>query len=57
MISYVFSSTKSEVKKAEEVLPGSRGGLRGSGEKVAQIMYTLVSKWKNDKIKGERRKM
>jgi hypothetical protein len=40
IISYVFSSTKSENKVGKQVLPG-RGG--------AQIMYTHVSKSKNDK--------
>jgi hypothetical protein len=51
IISYVFSSTKSENKRVEQVLPGSRGrGCRRSGE-VAQTMYTHVSKCKNDKIK------
>jgi hypothetical protein len=39
---YFFSSTKSENKSAEQVLPESRGG--------GQIMYTHVSKCKNDKI-------
>jgi hypothetical protein len=34
-----------ENKRAEQVLPRSSGG------KVAQIMYTYVSKCKNDKIK------
>jgi hypothetical protein len=40
------------------ILPGSRGlGWDGGlGVKVAQTMYTHVSKCKNDKIKGERRK-
>jgi hypothetical protein len=33
-------------KRAEQVFPGSRGG-----EEVAQIMYTHVSKCKNNKIK------
>jgi hypothetical protein len=45
-IFYGFSSTKLENKRAEHVLPG--GGCRGE---VAQIMYTYVSKCKNDKIK------
>jgi hypothetical protein len=39
-----FSSTKLENKKAEHVLPGN-------GRGVSQIMYTHVSKCKNDKIK------
>jgi hypothetical protein len=43
IIFYVFSSTKSENKRVEQVQPGRcRGG-------VAQIMYTHVSKCKNDK--------
>jgi hypothetical protein len=40
---YVFSSTKSEKKRAEQVLPGGWG----MGDCV-QIMYTHVSKCKND---------
>jgi hypothetical protein len=43
---YVFSSTKLENKRAEQVLPRSRGG-----EWVAQIIYTHISECKNDKIK------
>jgi hypothetical protein len=43
IISYVFSSTKSENKRAEQVLPGREAG--GS----VQIMYTQVNKCKNDK--------
>jgi hypothetical protein len=38
---YVFSSTKSENKRVEQVLPG--GGGMG-------VRYTHVSKCKNDKI-------
>jgi hypothetical protein len=38
IISYVFSSTKSENKKVEQVLPGS-----GAGERCP-IIYTHVSK-------------
>jgi hypothetical protein len=49
LISDVFSSTKSE-KKAEQVLPGSRGWGAGG----AQTMYTHVSKYKNNKIKGKK---
>jgi hypothetical protein len=50
IISCVFSSTKSENKGAEQVVPrrGSGGG-RVCG--VAQIMCTHVSKCKNDKTK------
>jgi hypothetical protein len=44
---YVFSSTKLENKRAEQVLPGDG---RGRGQ-VAQIMYTRVNKCKNVKIK------
>jgi hypothetical protein len=43
---YVFSSTKSENKRAEQVLPG-----RGGKGEMAQIMYTHVSQCKNYKIK------
>jgi hypothetical protein len=54
IISYVFSSTKSE-KRAEQVLPASRGlGSGRSGGKRAQTMYADVSKCKKDKIKGEK---
>jgi hypothetical protein len=49
---YIFSSTKLENNRAETVLP--RGG-EVSGE-VAQIMYTHVSKCKNDKIKFKKKK-
>jgi hypothetical protein len=44
-LSLVFTSTKLENKKAEQVLPGS-----GGGEKV----YTHVIKCKNDEIKKKR---
>jgi hypothetical protein len=36
----------------EQVFPGTRGG-KG---KVAQTMYTNVSRYKNDKIRGEKKK-
>jgi chloramphenicol O-acetyltransferase len=49
LISYVFSSTKSENKRMELVLP--RSGTRVVGSKMAQTMYTHVSKCKNIKIK------
>jgi hypothetical protein len=39
-----FSSTKSEDKRVEQVLPGGEGSV---GE-VVQVMYTHVSKCKND---------
>jgi hypothetical protein len=42
IISYVFSSTKLENKRAEQALPGS-GGL------MVQTMYTHVSKSNIDK--------
>jgi hypothetical protein len=44
LLSFVFSSTKSENNRVEQV-------LLEVGWRVAQIMYTLVSKCKNDKIK------
>jgi hypothetical protein len=52
VISYVFSSTKSENKMVEQVLPGTWGreGVGGSN------MYTHVSKCKNDKIKNKNKK-
>jgi hypothetical protein len=43
IISYVFSSTKSENKRVEHVLPGS-----GGEGKEAQTMHTHVCKCKND---------
>jgi hypothetical protein len=49
IISYAFSSTKLENKRAEQVLPRSRD--RGGELEAAQTMYTYVSKCKNDKIK------
>jgi hypothetical protein len=48
-----FSSTKLENKRAEQVLPGSGEVWRGE---VAQITYTHIRKWKNDKIKLKKRK-
>jgi hypothetical protein len=42
----MFFLQKWEKKRAEQVLP--RGGSRGT---VLQIMYTHISKCKNDKIK------
>jgi hypothetical protein len=44
----MFSLTKLEKKRAEYVLPGF-WGLRGSG-----LMYTHVSKCKDNKIRGEK---
>jgi hypothetical protein len=38
--------------RAEQVLPGSRGG--GGGVEVAQIMYTHVSKRKNNNNNNKR---
>jgi hypothetical protein len=40
----------------EQVLPGSGAVVGRGGEGVAQIMYTHVSKCKNDKIKGKKTK-
>jgi chloramphenicol O-acetyltransferase len=54
LISYVFSSTKSENKRMELVLP--RSGTRVVGSKMAQTMYTHVSKYKNIKIKNKNNK-
>jgi hypothetical protein len=61
IIFYAFSSTKLENKRAEQVLSGrvgrqerGRGSRRlweGGRGKVAQTMYTHVSKCKNYKIK------
>jgi hypothetical protein len=44
IIFYVFSSTKLENKRVEQVLP--RGMVGGRRRGMAQIMYTHVSKWK-----------
>jgi hypothetical protein len=49
----IFSSTKSENKKEEQVLP--RNEVQGERKEVTQTMYTHVSKCKNDKIKGEKK--
>jgi hypothetical protein len=38
-------------KRVEQVLPGS-----GWWGEVAQTMYTNVSEYKNDKMKGEKKK-
>jgi hypothetical protein len=43
----VFSSAKLGNKRVEQILPGHGG----EGEEVAQVMYTHVSKCKNNKIK------
>jgi hypothetical protein len=43
IIFYVFSSTKSENKRVEQVLPGGGGW--------GQIMFKHVSKCKNNKVK------
>jgi hypothetical protein len=51
-LSYVFSSTKLENKRAEQVLPGR--GFGGRGE-LAQTTYTHVSKCKNDRIKARKK--
>jgi hypothetical protein len=47
---YVFSSTKSENKSEEQVLPGDGGVGSGTGRRVsmAQIMYIHACKCKND---------
>jgi hypothetical protein len=52
IISYILSSTKSENKRVEKVLPGS--GSIGVGR--SGTMYTHVSKCKNDKIKRVEKK-
>jgi hypothetical protein len=46
----MFFFNKKENKRAEQVLPGSRG-FTGCGGKVVQTMYTHVSKCKNYKKK------
>jgi hypothetical protein len=52
LLFYVFFFNKVE----EQVLPGVAGqGVGGRGE-VAQIMYTHISKCKNNKIKSSRGK-
>jgi 5S rRNA maturation endonuclease (ribonuclease M5) len=38
-------------KRADQVLPGSKGWDR-AGRKVAQTIYTHMSKFKNNKIKN-----
>jgi hypothetical protein len=47
IIVYVFSSTKLE-KKAEQVMPGSEGGIgrrwRRQGGEMVQTMYARVNK-------------
>jgi hypothetical protein len=53
IIVYVFSSTKSENKSVEHVLPESSG----VGEKVAQIVYKHVNKCKIDKIEFKNTKL
>jgi hypothetical protein len=52
IITYVFSSTKSENKVAEQVLPASE-----VGREVAQTIYTHVSKCENDKMEKKRKKL
>jgi hypothetical protein len=52
IISCVFSSTKLENKRVEQVLPRI-----GRGVEMAQTMYTHVSKYKNDKIKNKRKRV
>jgi hypothetical protein len=47
LLSHVFSSTKLENKRVEQVLLGSRAGVR----EVVQTMHIHLSKCKNDKIK------
>jgi hypothetical protein len=46
IVSYVFSSTKLENKKAEQVLSGSKRGGRVGGREVIQTMYTHMNKCK-----------
>jgi hypothetical protein len=60
MVSYIFSSTKLENKRAEQDLPRSeevgRGqGVGGQAEEVAQTMYTHKNKLKT--IKKEKKKL
>jgi hypothetical protein len=49
IISYVFSSTKSENKRVEQLMP--RSGV-GPGGAVAQTMYAHVNKCENYKTKS-----
>jgi hypothetical protein len=51
IISYVFSSTKSQKKRAEQVLPGNGGGGKVGGP---NNVYTC-KKCKTDKIKEKKR--
>jgi hypothetical protein len=55
IIAYVFSSKKTENKRAEQVLPRSSAGWGGVW-RVAQTMYTHVTKCKNDKIKQRKKR-
>jgi hypothetical protein len=47
LLSFVFSSTKLENKRAEQVLAIDSGGRR----EVAQVLYTHVNICNNNKIK------
>jgi hypothetical protein len=51
--SCIFFSTKLENKRGEQVIPATEEGCEEEGD---QTMYTNVSKYKNDKIKVERKK-
>jgi hypothetical protein len=46
LMSVLFFITNNKRKKSRKLFPGGQG-------EVAQTMYTHVSKYKNDKIKGE----
>jgi hypothetical protein len=46
-MSVLFFITNNKRKKSRKLFPGGQG-------EVAQTMYTHVSKYKNDKIKGEK---
>jgi hypothetical protein len=49
IISYIFSSTKSENKREKQVQLRSMGKGGRERREVAQTMHTHVSKCKNDK--------
>jgi hypothetical protein len=54
LLSFLFNKIKEEGRECSAWKQGFGGGR---GEGMAQIMYTHVSKCKNDKIKGEKKKI